>query len=48
MWGKASPGTLSVEMQTGEATVEKGMKFPQKTKNETSFWPSNSTAGNIP
>ena len=28
-------------MQTGEATVENSMEFPQKTKNGTAFWPSN-------
>ena len=33
---------------TGEATVENSMEFPQKTKNGTAFWPSNSTAGIMP
>ena len=32
-------------MQTGAATVENSMEFPQKTKNGTAFRPSNSTAG---
>ena len=27
---------------------ENSMEFPQKTKNETAFWPSNSTLVNIP
>ena len=36
-----------VGMQTGAATVENSMEFPQKTKNGTAFWPSNSTAGII-
>ena len=35
-------------MQTGVATVENCMEFPQKTKNGTAFWPSNSSAGSIP
>ena len=50
-WGCGENGTLSVllvGMQTGVATVEKSMEFPQKTKNGTAFWPSNPTAGIIP
>ena len=43
---KREPYALLVGMQTGEATVENNMEFPQKTKNGTAFWPSNSTAGN--
>ena len=35
-------------MQTGVATVENSMEFPQKTKNGTAFWPSDSTAEIIP
>ena len=35
-------------MQTGAATMENSMEFPQKTENGTAFWPSNSTAGIIP
>ena len=34
-------------MQTGVATVESSMEFPQKTKNGTAFWSSNPTAGII-
>ena len=34
-------------MQTGVASVESSMEFPQKTKNGTAFWPSDSTTGNI-
>ena len=33
-------------MQTGAATVENSMEFPQKTKYRTAIWPGNSTAGN--
>ena len=32
MWGKGNPGALLVGMQTGAATVENSMEFPQKTK----------------
>ena len=35
-------------MQTGAATVENSMEFPQKTKNGTAFRPGNPTAGIIP
>ena len=34
-------------MQTGAATVENSMEFPQKTKNGTAFWPGDSTSGNL-
>ena len=34
---KWNPSTLLVGMQTGEATVENSMEFPQKTKIGTSF-----------
>ena len=34
---KGNPRTLLVGMQTGEATVENSMEFPQKTKNGTAF-----------
>ena len=32
---KGNPSALLVGMQTGEATVESSMEFPQKTKNGT-------------
>ena len=35
MWRKGNPGALLVGMQTGEATVENSMEYPQKTKNGT-------------
>ena len=35
-------------MQAGEAAIENSMESPQKTKNGTTFWPSDSTAGNKP
>ena len=34
---KGNPSALLVEMQTGEATVENSMEFPQNTKNGTAF-----------
>ena len=46
--GKGNPSALLVGMQTGVATMENSMAFPQKTKNRTAFSPSNSTAGIIP
>ena len=32
-------------MQTGAATMENSMEFPQKTENGIAFWPGNYTAG---
>ena len=37
MWRKGSPSALLVGMQTGVATVENSMEFPQITKNGTVF-----------
>ena len=37
MWRKGTPSALLVGMQTGAATVENSMEFPQKTKNGTAF-----------
>ena len=37
MWRKGNPSTLLVGMQTGAATVENSMEFPEKTKNGTAF-----------
>ena len=45
---KGNPSALLVGMQTGTATVQNSMEFPQKTKKGTVFWPSNSTVGNTP
>ena len=47
MWRKGNPLALLVGMQIGAATVESSMKIPQKIKNGTAQWPSNSTSGNI-
>ena len=45
---KGNPSALLVGMQTGEATVEISMEFPQETKIGTVLLPSNSAAGIIP
>ena len=37
MQRKGNPSALLVGMQTGEATVENSMEFPQKTKTETAL-----------
>ena len=37
MQREGNPSTLLVRIQTGEATVENSMEFPQKTKNGTDF-----------
>ena len=37
LWRKGYPKALLVGMQTGAATVENSMEFPQKTKNGTAF-----------
>ena len=37
MWRKGNPSALLVGMQTGAATVENGVEFPQKTKNGSAF-----------
>ena len=44
LWSKGNPSALLVGIQTGAATVENSMEFPQKIKNGTAFWPGNSTA----
>ena len=40
MWRKGIPSALLVGMQTGEATVENSMEFPQKIKLELPFDPA--------
>ena len=37
MWRKGNLSALLVGMQTGAATMENSMEFPQQTKNETSL-----------
>ena len=45
---KGNPSALLVGMQTGEATVENSMEFPQKTKDGTPFDPAVSLLGLYP
>ena len=40
MQRKGNPSALLVGMQTGAATIEKSMEFPQKTKNGSPFDPA--------
>ena len=40
MQRKGNPSALLLGMQTGEATVENSMEFPQKTKNGTALDPA--------
>ena len=47
MQRKGNPGALLVAMQTGEATVENSMEFPQKNNGPT-LWPSNPLLGLYP
>ena len=47
MLRKGKPSTLLVGMQSGAATVENSVVFPQKNKNGTALWPSDSTSGSI-
>ena len=47
MWRKENFHTLLEGMYIGTATVENSMEVPQKTKNRTTIWSSNSTFGII-
>ena len=40
LWRKGNPSALLVGMQTGAATVENSMEFPQKLKMELPFDPA--------
>ena len=44
MWRKGNPSTLLMRMQIGAATVESSMELPQKIKNGTALWLSDSTS----
>ena len=48
MQRKGNPSALLVGMQTGEATVENSMEFPQKTKMEPPFDPATPLLGLYP
>ena len=45
---KENPSALLVGMQTGAATVENSMEFPQKIKNQTAFGPTTPLLGLYP
>ena len=47
LWRKGDPNTLLVGMQTGVATVENSVEFPQKPKGGTAFQSSDPIAGII-
>ena len=47
MWRKGNTSTLLMGLSIGAATVRKSMEVLQKTKNRTTIWSSNSTAGCI-
>ena len=38
LWRKGNPSALLVELQTGAASVENSVEFPQETKNGTAFY----------
>ena len=42
---KMNPWTLLVELYTGTTTMENNMEDPQKFKNRTAIWSSNSFSG---
>ena len=48
LWRKGNLSTLLVGGQTGAATVENSMEFPQKSKDGTAFQSSDPTAGTVP
>ena len=46
MWRKENTCALLVGMSIGIDTMENSLEFPQKVKNRTTIWSSNSTSGN--
>ena len=47
MWRNFNSCTLLVGMWIGTTTIENSMEIPQKTKNRTTIWSSNSIPGYI-
>ena len=47
MQRKRNPFPLLLGMETHAATLENSMEVPQKIKNRTTLWPSNSTTRNL-
>ena len=48
MWRKGNPSSLLVGIQTGVATVENSMEFPQNLKMELPFHPAIPLLGMYP
>ena len=48
MWRRGNPLALLVGMQTGAATLENSVEFPQKVKNRTTLWSSNCSTRYLP
>ena len=48
MQRKGNPSALLVGMQTGAATVENSMEFPQKPKYGIAFWSNDPLMGLYP
>ena len=48
MWRKETPSALLVGTQTGAATAENSMEFPQKSKTELPFDPVIPLLGTYP
>ena len=48
VWRKGNPSTLLVGKYVGGASVENSAEFPQKIKNRSAIWSSNSTSGYLP
>ena len=46
-WRKGNPIALLVGLQTSAVIVENSVEYPQKIKNGTALWPSESTSGNL-
>ena len=46
-WRNVKPLALLVGMQTGTATLENTVDFPQKIKTRTTLQPSNSASRNL-
>ena len=45
MWREGNPCALLLDMNIGIATTERSVEFPQKIKNKTTIWSSNSISG---
>ena len=48
VWRKGNPGKLLVGKYVGAATVDNSVEVPQKIKNGSTIWSTNSTSGYLP